>query len=448
MTGDVETLMTWDGAGGTAQMFAAVGLEVYGVSNVGAVGAAEFGSLTNNRWQWVNFNNTVGTTYLVACNGDDAVRNDDGTTWTTPTITGTGLTSTDFINVNVFKNRLLFIEKDSMSFWYLATGAIAGTAIEFDLGGVAELGGELVASETWTLDGGTGMDDVAVFLTSRGEAIVYQGTNPNDFNNWALVGRFRVGAPMGRRCTAKVGSDALVITEDGFLSFSGSFPSARSAPGGAISDKISRAVNDAVRDHRDDFGWQITLYPNGEMLIFNVPQIENQTYHQYVMNTNTKSWCRFTGWDANCMVVFGSKLYYGGQGTVFLADSGQDDENLEIDGDVLQAFTNFGSTELKTFTMARPIFETDGIINPVVDVNVDYVVKHNTNTPTFSSLGSLWDVSTWDVASWSGTGILQRKWKGVSSIGYAGAVHMSVKSNGVSLDWHATQYVFEAGTII
>src|SRR6185436_9262950 len=105
-----------------------------------------------------------------------------------------------FIAVNVFKGRLFFIPKASLSFWYLPAGAAGGALAEFDLSGEAVKGGYLMAMATWTRDGGSGVDDFAVFITSEGEAIVYQGTNPNSSTTWAKVGSYTIGKPLGRRC--------------------------------------------------------------------------------------------------------------------------------------------------------------------------------------------------------------------------------------------------------
>ena len=121
----------------------------------------------------------------------------------------------------------------------MPVASVAGTVATFDLASIAQKGGSLQAIGTWTRDGGDGSDDLAVFLTSEGEAIVYAGTNPGSADAWNLVGVFNIGRPIGRRCVEKVGADLIVTTENGFLPLSKILPLGLSAPSAAISDKIS-----------------------------------------------------------------------------------------------------------------------------------------------------------------------------------------------------------------
>jgi hypothetical protein len=76
--------MEWAGPS-SRKMFAAKSTDIYDVTTPGAVGAAVVSSLSSAYWQTVNFT-TAGGSFLVLCNGADSVRNYDGTTWTTPSI--------------------------------------------------------------------------------------------------------------------------------------------------------------------------------------------------------------------------------------------------------------------------------------------------------------------------------------------------------------------------
>jgi hypothetical protein len=84
---DVETLMTYY-SGTASKMFAATANgSVYDVTSAGAVGAAVVSGLTNGRLEYINYATGAGQ-YLAFVNGADSYRNYDGSTWTTPTITG------------------------------------------------------------------------------------------------------------------------------------------------------------------------------------------------------------------------------------------------------------------------------------------------------------------------------------------------------------------------
>lgn len=269
ITGAVETLMQY-AALGTRSLWAAANSAFYDVSASGAVGAAADTGHTNNRYQFVNFG-TAGGNFLIVVNGADTPRKYNGTVWSSNAITGSGLTDSNLIHVNAFKQRLFFIEKNTLNFWYLPVSTIAGAASKFDLSSFFTLGGELQAMGTWTIDGGDGQDDYAVFLTTEGEVAIYRGTDPALISSWFLVGIYKIGRPISRRCFVKVGSDLVVITEDGFVPLSRALITGRASPKVAISDKISGAVSDAVRSYKSNFGWQALIYPQGDWTMFNIP---------------------------------------------------------------------------------------------------------------------------------------------------------------------------------
>ena len=197
MSGAVESLLPYTPLTGTGKLFAANGTSVYNVTSTGAVGAAELTGKTNARWQYVQMG-TAGGQFLVIMNGADAPLNYNGSAWSTsPAITGP--TAANLIWCNLHQRRLWFGEKESLTAWYLAVNTIGGAASSFSLAGIATLGGYIMGMGTWSRDSGSGADDVAIFLTSEGEAIVYQGTDPSSAATWSLIGVFRIGKPIGRR---------------------------------------------------------------------------------------------------------------------------------------------------------------------------------------------------------------------------------------------------------
>jgi hypothetical protein len=123
------------------------------------------------------------------------------------TIGITGVNSNTFINVNLFKNRLYFTQKDTLTCWYLDVDAIGGPASPLYFGGIARNSGYLQAMGTWTLDAGQGADDYAVFVTSMGEVMVYNGTDPDNADTWALKGVWQLGQTFSRRCFFKWSGD-------------------------------------------------------------------------------------------------------------------------------------------------------------------------------------------------------------------------------------------------
>lgn len=439
-----QSLMSWDG-GASAKMFAATTAgSVFEVTSSGAVGSADITSLSNGQFQWVNFG-TAGGDFLWMCNGADAPRHYNGTTWATPSLTG--VTAADVVNVWSHKERLFFIFNDSLTFGYLGVNAVAGSVSEFNLSSLFDKGGKLMAGGTWTRDGGSGSDDLAVFITSEGEVAVYEGTNPASATTWSLVGVFRIARPIGRRCLIKAGADLIVITESGFLPLSQVLPLGLSAPETTISDKISGAVKSAAASQKATFGWQPILYPQGGYGLFNVPISTVGNFHQYVVNLTTGAWCRFTGMDASCWLVHQGVLYFGGATTVEQADTGLSDNGASIQGSGKTAFQYFGGRGVfKNFQLVRPVMSSDGDLPVSIGFDTDF--KDGTDVYTPSSVdsgGAEWDVAEWDEAEWASPTTPVQAWRSVSGAGYNAALRVRTSTTAQSVKWHAWDITWTTG---
>lgn len=446
IVGQVETLMAYSGAA-TDILLGIAGGSIYNVTSAGAVGAASVSGLTNSRWQHVNFANSGGN-YLIFCNGADDVRSFDGTTHANPAITG--VTSANLIHVNAHKNRLWFIEKDTLKAWYLPTASIAGAANVLDLRAFATRGGYLMAMGTWTIDAGYGVDDLAVFITSNGEVIVYRGTDPSSATTWALVGVYQIGSPIGRRCLIKYKGDLLAITYDGVVALSGALQSSRLNPRVAVTDKIQRTIGEAIILYGSNFGWQLQDFPKEGLLLLNVPFQEGDIQQQYVMNTLTGAWAAFQGWYANCWELHQDHIYFGGNTFVGKAWDTNADNGSAIEGNALQAFNYFKTPgQLKRFTMMRPTMLTNGSPSVQGSINVDFDASEPTsNLSTAPVTGATWDSGTWDTALWAESLSLSRIWQGTAGIGYCGAPRLKTETTGLQLQWVATDLVFEPGAIL
>jgi hypothetical protein len=442
IAGTVNTVIAYNSPTAN-KLFAAAGDSIYDVTSAGAVGAASVTGLTSDKWQTVNVT-TAGGSFIMLANGADSMRLYDGSAWSVSTITG--VTTANIISLNVFKSRVWLIEKSSLKAWYLPTNAVTGAAAQWDLSSIFKRGGFLMAMGTWSLDAGQGLDDYCVFVTSQGELAVYKGTDPTSATTFSLVGVFDIGAPIGRRCLVKYAGDLLMISRDGLIPISTSLPTSRVNNKVALTDKIQQAVSDATTQYGSTFGWQTLLYPAENMLLLNVP-INATISHQYVMNTLTGSWCRFTGWDATCWERFNELIYFGTSGGVNVAWSGQSDNNSNINGEVLQAFSYFGSSSsTKNIGLVRPILSTNGTPGISIGINVDFDISAPTSIPTFSALTTaLWDVSLWDVGIWGGDFSIKKDWLTVSGIGKCAALHMTLALKGISLKWEATDFCFETG---
>ena len=439
----VESLFTYAG-GATSKLFAAAGTSIWDVTSSGAVGAASLTGLTNARWQHVNVS-TTGGNYVYIVNGVDSARVFDGTVWSTPAITVA--TSSTFSQVELFKNRVWFIQKNTLKAWYLPTSAISGAAASLDLSSVARRGGYLVAVATWTLDAGYGVDDNLVFVTSEGEVIVYRGTDPASAATWALTGLWQLGAPIGTRCVYKYAGDLLILTYDGLFPLASALQSSRLDPRVALSDKIQGAMALATYNYGTTFGWDITYSSKDNALWVNVP-VAAGSQQQYVMNSITKAWCQFTGWAANCHEVFSNTPYFGGNGAVYKSWTADHTDNAAaIQTNTIQAFNYFGTRGTKKqFTRARPTLLTDGIPSTFIGMNVDFDLSDTTAALTFSpGTTALWDTSLWDAAVWGAGLAVNNGWQGIAGIGTCGGLHLKTSSKGMDIQWPATDVVYQSG---
>jgi hypothetical protein len=371
-------------------------------------------------------------------------------TYTTVGITG--VDSSSFINVNLFKNRLWFTQKDTMKIWYLDVNAFSGAATSIDFGGIARNGGYLQAMGTWTLDAGQGADDYAVFVTSMGEVMVYNGTDPTTAATWLLKGVWQLGQTFNRKCFFKWSGDLLLLTQDGLVPLASALQSSRLDPRINLTDKIYYAVSQAATTYYASFGWQINYFASENMLILNIPI--NGGMEQYVMHTITKSWARFTGLEAYCWETSGAnEIYFGGDGYVANFYQGNSDNGTNIQAAAQQAYSYFESPgQLKRFTMVRPIFQSNnGVPTTAVNISTDFEPQTKFGTLTFnpaSTVGGVWDVSVWDGALWSAGDIVTKTWYGVTGLGFSGSVNLSIASQGIDFKWTSTDYVMEKGGVL
>jgi hypothetical protein len=442
MTNAIASLMPYHAPSGTPQLFAATATTVWDVSAAGTA-TSEFASQTNGDWSHLMFA-TSGGNFLVMCNGADAVRNYDGASWTTPSITG--VTGTTLVSVMAHQSRLWFIQEDTMKVWYLPTLSIAGAATAIDFAGLSRLGGSLWAMASWTRDSGDGIEDLAVFITSRGEVHVYSGSDPSSSATWSRVGTFRIAEPIGRKCTIKVGGDVGILTTQGLVPLSGVLDKAQSAQGqAAITDKIRDAFNRAYSAQSTSSGWAIQEYPLGKLLLINVPVADQSNYVQFVMNVQTGQWCRFTGLNAYSWGLYNNELYFGGLDGVVYKYTGTGDAGGDITAKSVSAFATLGSPSYKYVRRILPLFFGPTGYRPQVGLRFDYaeeeVLSEASNAQT---AGDLWDLEDWDAGDWAPADSPNSTWQSLSGKGYAISVVTVIQSQE-PIAYHGSKLEIEVG---
>jgi hypothetical protein len=356
------------------------------------------------------------------------------------------LTASTLTGCNVHKNRLYAWDTDSSSFWYGSTNAIQGVFKEFDLSGVAPYGGNLILMETWNHDGGDGVDDYALFLMSSGTAFLYEGSDPNDANNWSLIGIYKIGEPVSTRASTKIGGDIAIMTKQDFVFFSEVFKN-----GGAVTSqtKLSGAAINSINSYESNYGWEVQLYPKastGGWLFFNVPAATNTTYYQYGINTITGAAFQFTNMNARTWGLYDNNLYFGENGSIMKADDSLSDNGSNIPCTVQAAYSDLGSPQEKVVNEFRNTINIDG--NAIVNATVsfDYGSRFVTQDVSTISSGTPWG-SPWG-SPWSPASSIRNELVITSGEGVALGMKIFVTLNGQQLGWYRTDYSVTVNNIL
>lgn len=441
-SGAVETVAELSTENGTRRLLACANGNIYNATTQGASATSLGSGFSNNRWQTVCYKNQI-----VFVNGADQPKRWDGTTFQDATYTGIADDSV-LINVSLFRNRLYFVEKDSLSFWYVSTaGGLVGALTEYDISEFCHLGGQLFFAGSWSRDSGSGLEDFFVAMTSMGEALVYTGSYPGGAD-WALVGRYTLPAPLSRRAVANVGSDLVVLTQDGAIPMSSVLDGADgSGSYTKITDKINNAFNEAAQLYGSNYGWEVLGYRRGHYVLINVPAVEGGDTRQFVMNTLHGAWCEFDGQDAASWCTHNEKLYFGGMnGKVYEADYGVLDGTAPIEIRIDHAYNYFSDRERqKLFSAVRPLMAGTTDLSFNVYMNVDFTdvptpdtigVSSGTSTPWGSAWGSMWS---------SGSATQLRDWYSVGALGRAGSLVLRSRLDGAQFQLSASNLIYEPG---
>lgn len=450
----VQTLMAYyAGAAASDKLFAVAGTTIYDVTAAGAASATTENALGSARCEYTEFTNASNLHYLFVCNGVDTPKIYDGTTWADTAITG--VTQSNLVQPFVYNGRLWFTQINSLVPVYLAIGAIAGPATAFPIGNFASKGGYLQRIASWSVDTRQTVNDYLAFITSRGQVIVYVGTDPADATAWSLVGVYDIGRPLGRRCTLKIAGDLAIITVDGVTSMNEALIADRATGRRkSITERILEAIGDATTAYADNFGWQLISYPADSLAILNIPITENSSQMQFVMNELSGAWCRFLSINANCWELFGDDIFFGGNaGVVYQWNLGSSDNGANISCTAKSAFNYFGSRGYsKRFTMLRPVIISDGAVIPGTGINVDYGQNGTISTPAAASgLGAMWDSAIWDTAIWPEENTIGADWLTVDGVGHCASVVTQVTTAdsgsdaGITLQLNAWDLMFDRG---
>ncbi len=440
--GAVETLIRYTKSDGTEELLAAAKGSLFNASAL--LGSPETlnSGFTSNKWQHVQYRDRI-----ILVNGEDTPQIYDGSTMADTAFTDVP-DVTKLIGVTAYRSRLYYCEKDTLRFWYGLTDSFSGELSSFDISSICMKGGHLMScSKVWGANSEGGIDEHFALITSEGEVLVYSGSNPDDADNWFLVGRFTIPQPLGRKSAFELGTETYVLTVSGIVPLGRAMAAGEQfSQTGTLTDKINTRFNDSAENHIEAHGWETAIIPDIRHLIVNVPS--GNKFIQYVMNIESGAWTVYNKMEGISWVKFNNKPYFStASGKVFRANSGFDDDGAFIGSCLKTAFSYMGEpVREKIFQMSKLLVETNVDFEAQMYLNADGFDESKTDEVCFEGgTGGDWDKSSWDNASWGTEGNLNKKWESTPAQGRNASLVLKANTSGVTYSILGHQVMLEAG---
>lgn len=348
------------------------------------------------------------------------------------TVTITGVATSTLTQCWLHKERIFAVEKNTMSAWYLPVESIGGSATELPLGAVFGEGGSLLFGATWSMDSGSGLDDVCLFVTDRGEVAVYEGSDPSSASTWQRIGVYKISKPINKHSFFKAGGDLAILTEDGIVPISKAISKDRAAlQADAITYPIEEAWREAIANRTASYPITATLWQSKTLLIVGTPAKAAGVNVSFVSNARTGAWGRITGWDVRCSTVSGDQLYFGDSaGNVMKADEGGSDNGTQFTGTYVPRFEK--STQARYAKKAKLTYRARTSLDLEMACHSDYQVDAIAPPgPSADLVGDVWGTGVWGAFVWGSASTLATftEWQKVRAGGYSLAPSVSITSN-------------------
>ncbi len=428
-TGGVRTVIPYISTlSSEDKLFAAAQDGIYDVSTSTTSPTLKLSFATSNATsgygQYVTFITLSNTKFILYCdetNGYHLYTQSTNTWAAVAAGTGAGqidgVTPANLAFCMIWKSRVWFVQKDTGDAWYLPVGQVTGKVTRFNFSNKFKRGGHLVGLWNWTVDGGEGVDDYLVAISSAGDVVVYKGTDPDTAATFDQKGVYFIGpTPAGRRCAGSFGGELYLLSSYGLV------PISKLMSGQVIIDtsilvsrKITPLINIDMAQSRTDLGWEVKLLPTQNLLMISTPKLDNFSYIQYVQSLDTRGWALYrdfpyeTGDEWNGVFYVGTSdnrilVHTGTLDNITLADP---DAGDEIEWSILTWYQDLNSPAQNKITqLIRPTFIAERIPNYSVLARYDYDLQEALAVPIPSTpTGDVWDVGIWDTALW-GVGVI------------------------------------------
>ncbi len=357
----------------------------------------------------------------------------------------------DLVFPAIHKNRVWLVERDTASAWYNAdAGSLYGTYHEFNFGRQFRSGGHLVGLWSCTYDGGAGMDDVLVAISSGGDVVIYRGNDVTDASDWALVGTWQVGGVVGgRRIATDRGGDLVIATKLGLLPLSQLvLGKAKEATEQYDTYKISSLFSDLASSTRGPLTqWGLHIHPTDSTLVVLVPTAAGSATNQLAMSLSTHAWSQYADLPMYAATAWAGDFWFtgaegggvtGAEGKVYKHAGDVDDVRLADDSSTaiewraFTGYTDLGRPTNKQIGMIRPVL-LSGQSEPLYDVVVRYdwdLSEPATPTGNPNQEGEGWDSDLWDAGIWGGE--LSPNLSAVGAVGMGKHFAIAIRGRAVS----------------
>jgi len=350
----------------------------------------------------------------------------------------TGVTIADVRYITAHKVRLWLAIKDSSDAYYLPVGAKAGAATKFALGNKFPRGGNIRGIYHWSVDGGNGIDDYLVFLSTSGDVAIYQGTDPSAASTWQALGVWNIGlCPYSRNVGQSIGGELHILSVYGLISMQDLVQGvavAKATGANALARKITRAIRNDMSSRTAYFNWNIITSMSQGIVIISRPYVLNETPIQYIFHFTTAAWSYWRGVPMSSGVEFNGYVYIGDSlGVVHKMQNSYDavaragTGGTAVAFSFLTAYNDLGAPGVrKRISHMRPTFFSENGAVPLIGVKAmyDYVISEPT-VPIASSgqaVGGVWDSGLWDAAIWGGDSTIASSLLGGTGEGFVVAL--------------------------
>lgn len=422
--GGIRTIIPFVSEGGGRKLFAATADGIFDItSGTGAPPKVyDFSNKsTDAGWvSWTHFTNLAGTQFILAADQANGYIVYDGgaNTWAVGALTG--VSPSAIVHVTSWKNRVwLTVRNSTLSYYVDAVGTIGGDVTPFDFGSKFKYGGHLVGIWNWTTDGGSGIDDYLVAISSQGDVAVYAGWDPTTATGegaFQLRGVWYLGEmPTGRRGVLEEGGDILILTVAGAASLS-AMVSGSSRGDAERTYYLTRKINTLIRASWADriglYGWELTSLPSYDAIMLVQPTLTGARPVQWMYSTETKGWFFTRDLPIQTIDTWGTRVFFGdaaGQaweltGLLDAVDPALPDSGLQVEYSLLSSYQGFGeAARIKRAHMLRPYFIGGAAPQYAIAARYDFqLAEYGIVQPAPPAGSNAWDASTWDSGIWSG----------------------------------------------